>query len=213
MRLFSHELEKRYYSKEWPTKVKPYLHLEPYLRCWMNPDEVFGGKKILDIGAGECEYSRLIVDKYNPKEIIACDLFEERMQLAKTENKNPKLKFVTGDVFDLPFETNSFDVVFGSLVLHQLPNLGDVVGEVNRVLKPKGVYVGFEPNPFNMIILFRHFFKKHSSNQYLFWPWLAKDAFNTADFDVKICYFYAKVPWVKNQFLGTCIGIIANLND
>lgn len=212
MKTFSYEKEKEYYS-DWPQKEKPYLHLEKYLRCWLNPEEVFTGKKILDIGAGECEYSRLIAEKFNPKEVIACELFAERMKYAKETNKNPNLKFVVGDCFNLPFDNDSFDVVFGSLVLHQLPNLIDALKEVRRVLKKNGIYVGFEPNPFNIINIYRHFFKKHSQNQYLFWPSKISPQFKTAGFSLKTSYFYAKLPWVKSRFIGTCMGITAKVKN
>ena len=208
MKSYSYEDEIKYYKNN-PVRLKPYLHLEPYLTCWFDPKKIFENKVVLDIGAGECEYSRLIADKFDPKEITACDLISERMQLAKESNKNPKLKFVVGDCFNLPFKKNSFDVVFGSLILHQLPNLSYALSEVHRVLKDDGLYVGFEPNPFNLTILYRYLFKKHSSNQYLFWPWIISPQFEKVSFKIKICYFYSKLPFIKNRFIGTCIGIIA----
>ena len=35
--VFSHRLEKDYYSRKWPTAAMPYLHLEGYVRGWMDP--------------------------------------------------------------------------------------------------------------------------------------------------------------------------------
>src|SRR5215467_1392290 len=100
---FSFEAEKQYYSQRWPQEAKPYLHLERNVRCWLNPAHVFEGKRILDIGAGECTYTRLIADRFRPKEIVACELFRERMLPAWQENQNPILKAVAGDCYDLPF--------------------------------------------------------------------------------------------------------------
>jgi len=208
-RRFSYELERRYYTQRLPEEAKPYLHLEPYLRCWLNPEAVFRGKRVLDIGAGECTYTRLIAEKFGPREIVACDLFAERMLPAFRANRSPNLKFVAGDAFKLPFQSESFDVVFASGVLSQLPNLADAICEIRRVLKNAGLYVGWEPNPFNPVIIYRYFFKPHSPNQYLFWPWRFRPAFEGAGFQITLRYFYAKLPRMRNRFLGTCMGIVA----
>src|SRR5262249_23763553 len=108
-RPFSYEAEKQYYCN-WPTEPKPYLHLEQYLRCWLDPAEFFEGKGVLDIGEGELTYTRLIADCFEPKEIVACELFRERMLPAYRDNKNPRLKGVTGSCFRLPFKDKTFDV-------------------------------------------------------------------------------------------------------
>jgi SAM-dependent methyltransferase len=207
---FSYELEKQYYTASLPAEAKPYDHLEPYFRSWLNPETVFRGKRILDIGAGECTYSRLIADRFEPAEIVACELFAERMWPASRANGNAALKFIAGDCRRLPFRNGCFDVVFGSLVLHQLPCLDKVICEVRRVLSDTGCYVGIEPNPYHFVQLYRYFRKRHSPNQYLL---TARDlrAFGALGFEVDIKYFYAKIPWMRNRFLGTCMGIMANL--
>src|SRR5262245_26459391 len=102
---FSYDAEKQYYSQRWPEGAKPYLHLERYLRCWLEPDQLFRGNRVLDIGAGELTYTRLIADRFGPKEIVACELFRERMLPAFRENRNPSLKAVTGSCFQLPFKS------------------------------------------------------------------------------------------------------------
>lgn len=206
---FSYELEKGYYSQRWPEEAKPYLRLEPYLRCWLDPEAIFSGKRVLDIGAGECTYTRLISEKFSAKEVVACELFRMRMLPAARVNQSPNLRFVAGDAFHLPFQNQSFDVVFASSVLSQLPDLQDAISEIRRVLKHSGLFVGWEPNPFNMVILYRFFFKPHSPNQYLFYPARIRPAFEKAGFEVTIHYFYAKVPRIRNRFLGTCMGILA----
>lgn len=211
--MFSHDLEKVYYSRKWPEEAKPYLHLEPYLRCWLDPEAVFQGKRVLDIGAGECTYTRLIAERFGPKEIVACELFRERMLPAARANRSSNLKFIAGDAFLLPFHDGCFDVVWGSGVLSQIPNLQDALFEIRRVLEGGGLYAGWEPNPFNAAIAYRYLFKPHSSNQYLFWPWWIRSQLKKTGFDVKIRYFYAKLPRMRNRFMGTCMGIVAHLAD
>lgn len=205
---FSYESEKGYYSQRWPEEAKPYLHLEPYLRCWLDPEAVFWGKRVLDIGAGECTYTRLIADKFAPKEIVACELFRERMLPAARASRSSNLKFIAGDAFCLPFRDGSFEVVFGSLVLHQLPNLEEIITEIRRVLGVDGCYIGIEPNPHHPVHLYRYVRGNHSPNQYLLGP-KHLGAFEKVGFEVSIQYFWVKLPRLRNPLLGTCMGIVA----
>lgn len=206
---FSKQLEQDYYSRNWPSEAVPYLHLEPYLQCWLNPERIFKGKTVLEIGAGECGYSRMIVSRFGPKKVIACELFRERMLPAARANRNSRLSFVAGDCFKLPLRNESCDVVWGSLVLHQLLNLEDAVAEIRRVLSPQGLYLGFEPNPYNLGIVYRFLFKHHSPNQYLLTPG-DLGVFRAAGFDLETTFFYAKFPRLRSRFLTTCMGIRAN---
>jgi ubiquinone/menaquinone biosynthesis C-methylase UbiE len=207
-RSYSYEGEKEYY-RQWPTQAKPYLHLERYLTCWLEPDVAFTGKHVLDIGAGEMTYTRLIADRFAPKDIVACELFRERMLPAFRENRNARLKSVTGSCFQLPFTNSSFDVAFASLVLSQLPNLYEALLEISRVLKPGGMFVGFEPNPFNPYILYRYLAAPKSPNQSIFWPHKVPRIFDSVGLPATIRFFFAKLPWTRNRFFGTNIGIVA----
>lgn len=205
---YSYELEKEYYSAHWPDDLYPNDHFLTYLTTWLDPVEVFNGKRVLDIGAGECAYTRLIVNRFNPKEVIASDLFVKRMMPTVRHNKNDKLKFVQADVFYLPFAEKSFDVVFGSLILHQLPDLEKCVKEISRVLTSNGLYIGVEANPYNLVHLYRYILGKHSKNQYLL-SYRHLKVFKNFGFKISVKYFYANLPWFKNRIIGTLMGIYA----
>lgn len=127
-------------------------------------------------------------------------------------NQSPNLRFVAGDTFKLPLKNGSFDVVFGTFILHQLPNLEEAISEIARVCSHEGFYIGIEPNPFNPVILYRYFCRAHSPNQYLFWPWRFGPAFRAMGFRLDIRYFYAKWPAIKIRWIATCIGIQARLS-
>lgn len=201
--------EKAYYSQNWPSRALPYKHLQSYIDCWL-PEAVslFGGKMVLDIGAGEATYTRMLAEVYSPRRVVACELFTERMLPAMRANKVDNLSFVTGSCFSLPFADGAFDVVFGSLVLHQLPDLDLAIAEIDRVLKQGGAYIGIEANPYNPVILYRFLRGKHSKNQYLLnESHLSK--FTPNGFIVDTRFFYARFPSLRNRFMTTCMGIIA----
>jgi len=208
-RTFSYDGERRHYAQSWPRAPRPYHQVEAYLRCWMDPDTMFGGNRVLDIGAGECLYTRLIAERYAPRLVVACELFRERLlPAAREQRQHARLRFIAGDCFRLPLHDGAFQVVFGSLVLHQLPNLHDVVQEIRRVLSDGGCYVGIEPNPWSPPHLVRYLKGDHSPNQYLLGPRHLK-VFTEAGFSLTIRYFCAKLPWLRGRYLGTCLGITA----
>jgi SAM-dependent methyltransferase len=205
---YSYQAAKDFYRPIWPEEAKSYLHLEPYVRCWFDPDSMFGGKRVLELGAGECTYTRLIADRFRPRMIVGHELFVERMLPAVRANRNQALCPVAGDCFSLPFRAGSFDVVFASLVLSELPDLHRVFSEAARVLASGGVFLSWDPNPYNPLVLYRYFFKGRSANQYLFWPHRVRSGFETAGFDVEMRFFYARLPRVRSRFLGTCVGML-----
>jgi SAM-dependent methyltransferase len=207
---FSYELEKDYYAGAWPTHALPYRHLEPYLSSWLlKPSELFDQKTVVDIGAGEATYTRLIGEIFTPKMVLGCELFTERMLPAARANQNPNVLFVAADAFHLPIKEGGVDTVFGSLVLHQLPDLACAVGEVSRVLRLGGYYVGIESNPYNPVILYRHLRRSHSRNQYLLTESDVRRSFEPAGFSVSVRYFFARTPTLRGRLLGTCMGILA----
>ncbi len=203
--------EKSYYSGNWPERILPYEHLEPYLSVWMKPHETFAGKRVLDVGAGECTYTRLIADRFGPSEVIACDIFRERMLPVVQSNHNPRMKFVEGDCYALPFAPRSFDVVFGSFILHHLQNLDKAASEIARVLVPGGTYVGIEPSPYNPLHLLRFVSGNRSPNEYLLTQRRVRDVLAAKGMSVSVRYFYPKLPGVHLPFLSSCMGILARM--
>src|SRR5438552_15193398 len=100
----SFENERSYYSKNWPTQALPYRHLKRYLDAWL-PEALglLSGKSVLDIGAGEATYTRMLAETYSPRRVVACELFLERMLPASRENRARNLQVAAGSCFGLPF--------------------------------------------------------------------------------------------------------------
>ena len=205
----SFENERSYYSKNWPTQALPYRHLKRYLDAWL-PEALglLSGKSVLHIGAGEATYTRMLAETYSPRRVVACELFLERMLPASRENRARNLQFVAGSCFGLPFADRTFDAVFASLVLHQLPDLERAIDEIDRVLKPGGCFIGIEPNPYNLVVLYRFFRGRRSRNQYLLNESHILE-FVSRGFDLSVRYFYGRFPKLRSRFLTTCIGVLA----
>ncbi|MFA5858925.1 MAG: class I SAM-dependent methyltransferase [Elusimicrobiota bacterium] len=105
--------------------------------------------KVLEIGCGTGLFTRLVYARTGA-EIIATDIVDDLLEKARIECKDAR--FVREDAMALTCTDKTFDVVFGSSILHHL-NIGLAFKEILRVLKPGGRMVFAEPNMLNPQIL------------------------------------------------------------
>jgi len=84
----------------------------------------------LDIGARDGHFSKLLAEQYDP--VIALDLEEPHVD-------HPRVRCVKGDVTQLEFDDDSFDLVFCTEVLEHIPAhlLKRACHELSRVAKEK----------------------------------------------------------------------------
>jgi len=87
--------------------------------------------KVLYIGAGTGHIAQLIATETKAK-VIALDL--EDLRTSDTKN----IQFVQGNALNLPFKTNSFDVLTYVDMLHHCEQQGEILREAHRVLKSGG---------------------------------------------------------------------------
>lgn len=95
--------------------------------------------KILDIGCGDGVLAWLIYRR-NKAKIIGIDTDKDSLKAARKELKarGAKVKFVQASAYQLPFKTNSFDVVVATEIIEHLAKPETMLQEISRVLKPQG---------------------------------------------------------------------------
>jgi len=131
---------------------------EPYILKYIN-NKILKNKKVLDVGCGQGFLVSLVAPKC--QEITGMDSSSNSLQKAKKgidEFNLNNVKLIQGDAENLPFENNSFDVVYCIGVLHHTPDTQKGIDEIYRVLKPNGktiimFYRKFTPKWFAVIIL------------------------------------------------------------
>ena len=104
-------------------------HLEPGLR-------------LLDFGCGPGTISVGLAKAVSPGEVHGIDMEESQVHRARAiaaAAGQDNATFHVGDVTDLPFEDDSFDVAHGHAILTHVPDTDAVLSEVMRVLKPGGI--------------------------------------------------------------------------
>lgn len=102
----------------------------------------FNVGKILDAGCGFGEMDIVLAKNFPSCEITGIDLSEPLLnhanQLKEFNDLNERIHFLKGDINKLPFENQSFDVVFCINMVHWVDNPQQMLNEINRVLKPEG---------------------------------------------------------------------------
>lgn len=130
------------------------------------PFPVEKGTDVLDLGCGWGRVLKPVLDR--GARAVGLDISEKMLGLTKRhlEKNGHKAKILRGDGTRLPFNDNSFDMIYSLLVLQHLSkeNGREVFHEVQRVLRPGGVAHIRVPGRFapeNMLFSFLQFVSIH----------------------------------------------------
>lgn len=105
-------------------------------QLFLNFVAVNNGDEILELGSGLGIVANLMADKNPAGKVTGIEYAAE--QIAGCEQSKANLEFVQGDAHQLPFENDTFDVVYGRYVLEHLQDPPTALREVYRVLKTGG---------------------------------------------------------------------------
>lgn len=99
----------------------------------------FDGKSVLEIGLGQGADGERIIRLGGV--YSGADLTEESVKRVQTRFELKDLQYEEvrrASALELPFEDNSFDIVFSHGVLHHIPEIDRAQKEIARVLRPAG---------------------------------------------------------------------------
>lgn len=101
------------------------------------------GLRFLELGAGTGRLTKFMALTFPKAKIIALDASSPYLQKArKNLEEFPRVDFLQGLAEELPFQAESFDVVYSCFLFHELPLevRKKVLREGHRVLKPGGFF-------------------------------------------------------------------------
>lgn len=121
---WEYDEKEKYWDSFEQDKMKPYI-------------QEAKGLKVLDAGAGTGRLTGRL--QALGADVTALDVSPD--MLAILHQKYPEIETVVGDMEEMPFEDETFDMVFSSMALVHLKKLEPFLDEAYRVLKDNGKLV------------------------------------------------------------------------
>ncbi|MDO4344470.1 MAG: class I SAM-dependent methyltransferase [Eubacteriales bacterium] len=106
------------------------------------PDDFSG--RLLDVPVGTAVFTCGKYKKLKNADITCLDYSEDMLEQAQDRFKKSgitNISAIQGDVGNLPFEDNSFDIVLSMNGFHAFPDKEKAYAETNRVLKKGGKFI------------------------------------------------------------------------
>lgn len=105
------------------------------------------GARVLDVGAGLAGPARFLAQRYGVQ-VTALDATARFCRAAEMLTRGTgladRVHIVEGDALALPFQDDSFDLVWTQAVTQNVADKGSFLGEIARVLRPGGRVAMFE---------------------------------------------------------------------
>ena len=101
----------------------------------------FSGK-ILDIPVGTAIFTSKKWNNLKKSNIICVDISIDMLSIANKRINQPNISLIKGDVGQLPFEDNFFDIVFSMNGFHAFPDKEKAFNETWKKKKKGGYFIG-----------------------------------------------------------------------
>jgi ubiquinone/menaquinone biosynthesis C-methylase UbiE len=110
--------------------------------------------KILDQGCGIGQYD-FTTRKLGFKNLVGLDFSKKLIQTARHFNRKlkTKIKFVLGDIRNMPFKEKTFDIVISAGVIEHVPETEKALSEISRVVKDRGYLLIHVPHMISIFTL------------------------------------------------------------
>ncbi|MBP1994720.1 demethylmenaquinone methyltransferase [Paenibacillus eucommiae] len=153
------------------------------------------GELALDLCCGTCDWTISLAQASGNGPIIGLDFSQNMLDYGAVKIKelglDKQITLIRGNAMSLPFEDNSFDYVTIGFALRNVPDLEQVIREMQRVVKPGGMVVSLELSkptwqPFKSIYYFYFrqvlpFLGKLIAKRYDQYKWLPESLVNFPD--------------------------------
>ena len=140
------------HSEEYFGDYRDYWYNFDFLELMAKRWELNKVNSILDVGCGQCHWTKLISTFLNPGTIIKAVDNDPKWTKENDDtnsffsSKKMDFNLIQASATELPFEDNTFDAVTCQTLLIHLKNPIDAIKEMKRVLKPEGILIFAEPN-------------------------------------------------------------------
>ena len=155
---------------------------------------------ILDLGCGTGKNGLHFLNKFKKTSLVNFDLSENMLEQARKKLTTAPINYlnkstnfhVCGDMENVPFRDNLFDLVWSSSAIQWSDNLPIVLKHIKRVLKPNGFFIfsTFGPETLKELRMINEVLYNHpKTNNFLdlkrISDFLILEGFENSSFDVK----------------------------
>lgn len=106
------------------------------------------GKRVLDLGCGFGEHCKEYIDQ-GAVRVVGVDISEKMLEVARTENSDPNIRYLNIPMEDIGSIEEKFDVVISSLAFHYVEDFTGVVSAVYELLNEGGIFLFSQEHPVN----------------------------------------------------------------
>jgi demethylmenaquinone methyltransferase / 2-methoxy-6-polyprenyl-1,4-benzoquinol methylase len=161
----------------------------------MDKLKVKPGTKAIDLCCGTCDWTISLAEASGTGEIVGLDFSRNMLDYGdkkiRSMGLDKQIRLIQGNAMSLPYEDDTFDYATIGFALRNVPDLVQVVKEMQRVVKPGGLVVSLELSkptwqPFKSIYYF--YFKrvlpmlgKLIAKKYEQYRWLPESLVNFPD--------------------------------
>ncbi|WP_245893889.1 demethylmenaquinone methyltransferase [Salsuginibacillus halophilus] len=121
--------------KAWRRRVMEWMRLQP-------------GDAALDVCCGTADWTLSLADACGQNgRVVGLDFSENMLDIGREKVRDealPQVELIVGNAMELPFADDSFEAVTIGFGLRNVPDMDQVIQEMQRVLKPGGEAVCLE---------------------------------------------------------------------
>lgn len=161
----------------------------------MKKMNVLPGNTAIDLCCGTCDWTISLAQTSGSGAMVGLDFSQNMLDYGAIKVKelglDKQIKLIRGNAMSLPYEDNSFDYATIGFALRNVPDLEQVIREMQRVVKPGGMVVSLELSkptwqPFQSIYYFYFqrvlpFLGKLIAKRYEQYKWLPESLVNFPD--------------------------------
>ena len=114
------------------------LRAENKLRIPWVLDSIQPNSKVLDLGCGAGFLCNALAEKGH--KVSGVDLSESSLETARRYDRTESVEYICANVYSLPFQNETFDVVCAMDVLEHIEEPKLLIAEASRVLKKGGLF-------------------------------------------------------------------------
>ena len=102
--------------------------------------EPYAAKRInlLDVGCGTGEFAFNVIGRSYRIKAHGVDISHDMIKVARSKLRSDNIEFKVGDVEELPYEKDTFDIITCSHSFHHYPDQKKALSEMHRILKDDG---------------------------------------------------------------------------